>query len=46
MKIGDTISAIRSNIDASLDEEDWVILELIDDHFGLKITVLNVIVVK
>jgi hypothetical protein len=39
VKIGDIISAIRTNINASLDEEDWLILEPINDGFGLKITV-------
>ena len=38
-KIGDISALIKSKINSSLDEEDWVILEPINDGFGLKITV-------
>ena len=39
IKIGDISSSIETKINSSLDEEDWVILEPINDGFGLKITV-------
>ncbi|MHA1513101.1 MAG: hypothetical protein ACTSRJ_03450 [Candidatus Hodarchaeales archaeon] len=39
IKVGEIISNIETNINNSLDEEDWLIVESINEGYGLKITV-------
>lgn len=38
-KLGEKITAITMKINSSLDEEDWLIVESINEGFGLRITV-------